>query len=117
MLTRHRQIRAGPRPHALLPAIEILEGSWNEEPDGENPSKVIPAPFVQIPLGVTEDRLVGSVDVTARYQKGEPCFNPGFSQKPTEMLYIDELNLLDANALNLVLAAVGSGTNQVEREG
>ena len=41
--------------HALLPAIEILEGSWNEEPDGENPSKVIPAPFVQIPLGVTED--------------------------------------------------------------
>ena len=104
--------------HALLPAIEILEGSWNEEPDGENPSKVIPAPFVQIPLGVTEDRLVGSVDVTRSLSEGRTVFQPGLlAEAHRGVLYIDELNLLDANALNLVLAAVGSGTNQVEREG
>ena len=104
--------------HALLPAIEILEGSWNEEPDGTNPSKVIPAPFVQIPLGVTEDRLVGSVDVTRSLSEGRTVFQPGLlAEAHRGVLYIDELNLLDANALNLVLAAVGSGTNQVEREG
>lgn len=104
--------------HALLPAIEILEGSWNEEPDGVNPSKVIPAPFVQIPLGVTEDRLVGSVDVTRSLSEGRTVFQPGLlAEAHRGVLYIDELNLLDANALNLVLAAVGSGTNQVEREG
>ncbi|WP_413295508.1 magnesium chelatase ATPase subunit D [Synechococcus sp. MIT S9452] len=104
--------------HALLPAIEILEGSWNEEPDGTNPSKVIPAPFVQIPLGVTEDRLVGAVDVTRSLSEGRTVFQPGLlAEAHRGVLYIDELNLLDANALNLVLAAVGSGTNQVEREG
>ncbi len=104
--------------HALLPAIEILEGSWNDEPDGENPSKVIPAPFVQIPLGVTEDRLVGSVDVTRSLSEGRTVFQPGLlAEAHRGVLYIDELNLLDANALNLVLAAVGSGINQVEREG
>ena len=100
--------------HALLPAIEILEGSWNEEPDGEGPSKVIPAPFVQIPLGVTEDRLVGSVDVTRSLSEGRTVFQPGLlAEAHRGVLYIDELNLLDANALNLVLAAVGSGTNPV----
>ena len=93
--------------HALLPAIEILEGSWNEEPDGESPSKVIPAPFVQIPLGVTEDRLVGSVDVTRSLSEGRTVFQPGLlAEAHRGVLYIDELNLLDANALNLVLAAV-----------
>ena len=108
-------------PEACTPCcqpIEILEGSWNEEPDGENPSKVIPAPFVQIPLGVTEDRLVGSVDVTRSLSEGRTVFQPGLlAEAHRGVLYIDELNLLDANALNLVLAAVGSGTNQVEREG
>ena len=46
--------------HALLPAIEIIEGSWNTKPDGLSPTRVIPAPFVQVPLGVTEDRLAVS---------------------------------------------------------
>jgi magnesium chelatase subunit D len=104
--------------HALLPAIEIIEGSLNAVPDSNDISKVIQCPFVQVPLGVTEDRLVGSVDVARSLSEGRTIFQPGLlAEAHRGVLYIDELNLLDANALNLVLAAVGSGTNQVEREG
>src|ERR1700742_1184460 len=75
-----------------------------------------PAPFVNLPIGVTEDRLLGGLHLENTL-KGQPSLKPGLlSEAHGGVLYIDEVNLLPGHLVDALLDTVSSGVNVVERE-
>ncbi|HSS11627.1 MAG TPA: VWA domain-containing protein, partial [Acidimicrobiales bacterium] len=76
------------------------------------------APFIELPLGATEDRLVGTFDLAAALVGGERRFEPGLlADADGGVLYVDEVNLLPDHLVDVLLDVAASGVNRVEREG
>jgi magnesium chelatase subunit I len=113
---------------ALLPPIKAVAGCpVNSEHEGQIPdwAKVVdrdvvekPTPVIDLPLGATEDRVVGALDIEKALTLGEKAFEPGLLARANRgYLYIDEVNLLEDHLVDLLLDVAQSGLNVVEREG
>lgn len=77
-----------------------------------------PTPFVSLPLGATEDRVLGSIDLEQALRRGEKHFEPGLlAHAHRGILYVDEVNLLPDHLVDILLDVAASGENLVEREG
>jgi magnesium chelatase subunit I len=78
----------------------------------------VPVPVVDLPLGATEDRVVGALDLERALATGEKAFEPGLLARAHRgFLYIDEVNLLEDHLVDVLLDVAASGENVVEREG
>lgn len=78
----------------------------------------VPVPVVDLPLGVTEDRVIGALDLERALASGEKRFEPGLLARAHRgFLYIDEVNLLEDHIVDILLDVAASGVNVVEREG
>ena len=113
---------------ALLPEITAIKGCpVNSETKKDVPdwaeltafeAYTRPTPVVDLPLGVTEDRVTGALDIERALVSGEKAFQPGLlAQANRGYLYIDEVNLLEDHIVDLLLDVAQSGENLVEREG
>jgi Mg-chelatase subunit ChlI len=75
-------------------------------------------PLIQIPIGATEDRIIGTLDVEKALQQGTRVLHPGLLSEANQgILYIDEVNLLPDHLIDTIIDAASSGWNVVEREG
>jgi magnesium chelatase subunit I len=120
----------------LLPPIRTVEGcSYNCDPakpaglckackdkQGLSPKSLktreAPAPVVDLPLGATEDRVAGALDIERALVHSEKAFEPGLLARANRgFLYIDEVNLLEDHLVDLLLDVAASGENVIEREG
>ncbi len=119
----------------LLPGIDVVAGDpYNSSPTdpdlqssdvrqriehGESlTTEARQVPMVDLPLGATEDRLCGTIDIEKALSEGVRAFEPGLLAKANRgLLYVDEVNLLDDHLVDVLLDSAASGWNTVEREG
>jgi magnesium chelatase subunit I len=120
----------------LLPEIEaVAEDPFNSHPtnlelmssevkskiqnnSGDIQTEFIKVPMIDLPLGATEDRVCGTIDIEKALTEGIKSFEPGLLAKANRgILYVDEINLLDDHLVDILLDSAASGWNTVEREG
>jgi magnesium chelatase subunit I len=120
----------------LLPKIEVVKDDpFNSHPTNlelmsnevktliqngfkEIETEWIKIPMVDLPLGATEDRVCGTIDIEKALTEGVKAFEPGLLAKANRgILYVDEVNLLDDHLVDILLDSAASGWNTVEREG
>jgi len=81
-------------------------------------TELVKIPMVDLPLGATEDRVCGTIDIEKALTEGIKAFEPGLLAKANRgILYVDEVNLLDDHLVDILLDSAASGWNTVEREG
>jgi magnesium chelatase subunit D len=114
---------------ALLPPMTVTEGCrFACDPDAPDPScpdaphgsvaVVRPARLVELPVGATEDRLIGSLDLERALTEGVRAYQPGLlAAAHRGVLYVDEVNLLHDHLVDLLLDAAAMGRAHVERDG
>jgi magnesium chelatase subunit I len=114
----------------LLPEIDVVAddpfNSDPNDPDSINESETAHSrkivkkkvSMVDLPLGATEDRVCGTIDIEKALSEGVKAFEPGLLAKANRgILYVDEVNLLDDHLVDVLLDSAASGWNTVEREG
>jgi magnesium chelatase subunit I len=117
---------------ALLPKMRVVTGCrYGCDPDSARcpdclaaardkalRSQLVTVPVVDLPLGATEDRVVGALDLERALSQGVKAFEPGLLARANRgYLYIDEVNLLEDHLVDLLIDVAASGENVVEREG
>ena len=119
----------------LLPTLKVVDGCrYGCDPAGNGSrcteclervlngeklrTKSAPVPVVDLPLGATEDRVAGALDIERALVRGEKAFEPGLLARAHRgFLYVDEINLLEDHLVDLLLDVATTGENVVEREG
>lgn len=119
----------------VLPEIEVVKGCrFGCDPKNEDTmceeclskikrgetleSELRPMRVVDLPIGVTEDRLIGTLDIEEAIKNGKKKFETGILASANRgILYIDEINLLDDHIVDLLLDSAAMGVNTIEREG
>ncbi len=106
----------------LLPDITIIKNDpFNTDPKGlpnQYETENIKIPMVELPLGATEDRVCGTINLKEILSGGTNTFEPGLLARANRgILYVDEINLLDDHLVDVLLDSAASGWNTVEREG
>ncbi|MFF1444217.1 putative cobaltochelatase [Streptomyces sp. NPDC058295] len=115
---------------ALMPALDVVSGCrFSCDPDSPDPAcpdgphepgafETRPARMVELPVGASEDRLVGALDIERALAEGVKAFEPGLlADAHRGLLYVDEVNLLHDHLVDLLLDAAAMGASYVEREG
>jgi magnesium chelatase subunit I len=106
----------------LLPDITVIKNDpFNTDPIGlekKYETEEIKIPMVELPLGATEDRVCGTINLKEVLSGGKNTFEPGLLARANRgLLYVDEINLLDDHLVDVLLDSAASGWNTVEREG